>query len=208
MTRSAFDNNLQMLHNEIVRMGSLVEKQIHQSIRSLVEQDEDLANTVIAKDDLVDNLQKDIENKSIRLIAMQQPLATDLRNIFTSIKIATDLERMADHAVDIAKIAKELTKEKYIKELIDIPKMAKIVEKLIRESLNSYVQADLDKAYETVKIDDEIDAIYKRVFTELLDLMIKGEGNINQTTQFLFVCKFLEELLTTLLIFVNLQFIL
>ena len=87
MTRSAFDNNLQMLHNEIVRMGSLVEKQIHQSIESLVEQDEDLANTVIAKDDLVDNLQKDIENKSIRLIAMQQPLATDLRNIFTSIKV-------------------------------------------------------------------------------------------------------------------------
>ncbi|NLZ49123.1 MAG: phosphate signaling complex protein PhoU [Clostridiales bacterium] len=192
MIRSAFDNHLQKLHNEIVKMGDLVENQIHLSIESLVQQDEKLANAVISNDDFVDELQKTIDNKSIRLIAMQHPLAKDLRNIFTAIKIATDLERMADHAVDIAKIAKALIKEKYIKELIDIPQMAIIVKKFVRESLNSYLQADLKKAYETVKIDHEIDAIYDRVFSELLDLMIKGEENINQIAQFLFVCKYLE----------------
>ncbi|WP_139905317.1 phosphate signaling complex protein PhoU [Clostridium thermarum] len=192
MTRVGFDANLQMLHNEIARMGGIVEKQIHQCIEALVKQDETLADTVIANDDLVDNLQKDIEDKSIKLIAMQQPLATDLRNIFTSIKVATDLERMADHAVDIAKIAKRLKNEEYIKELVDIPRMAEIVQKLIREALNSYVEANLKKAYEACKIDDGIDAIYKEVFTELLAYMTKEAKNINQAAQFLFVCKYLE----------------
>ena len=192
MTRLSFDANLQILHDEIVRMGSIVEKQICQCIDALVKQDEAMADTVIANDDLVDNLQKEIEDKSIKLIAMQQPLATDLRNIFTSIKVATDLERMADHAVDIAKIAKRLKNEVYIKELVDIPRMAEIVQRLIRESLNSYVEADLDKAYEACKIDDEIDAIYKKVFTELLTYMTKEAKNINQSAQFLFVCKYLE----------------
>lgn len=192
MTRGGFDANLQILHNEIARMGSIVEKQIHQCIDALVKQDNSIADTVIANDDLVDELQKEIEDKSIKLIAMQQPLATDLRNIFTSIKVATDLERMADHAVDIAKIAKRLTKEVYIKELVDIPIMAEIVQKLIRESLNSYIEASLDKAYEACKIDDEIDALYKRVFTELLTYMTKESKNINQAAQFLFVCKYLE----------------
>lgn len=192
MTRGGFDANLQILHNEIARMGSIVEKQIHQCIDALVKQDEALADTVIANDDLVDDLQKDIEDKSIKLIAMQQPLATDLRNIFTSIKVAADLERMADHAVDIAKIAKRLKNEVYIKELVDIPKMAELVQQVIRESLNSYVDANLDKAYQTCKLDDEIDAIYKRVFTELLTYMTKEAKNINQAAQFLFVCKYLE----------------
>ncbi|WP_163194494.1 phosphate signaling complex protein PhoU [Clostridium thermarum] len=192
MTRVGFDANLQMLHNEIARMGGIVEKQIHQCIEALVKQDETLADAVIANDDLVDNLQKDIEDKSIKLIAMQQPLATDLRNIFTSIKVATDLERMADHAVDIAKIAKRLKNEVYIKELVDIPRMAEIVQKLIREALNSYVEANLNMAYEACKIDDGIDAIYKEVFTELLAYMTKEAKNINQAAQFLFVCKYLE----------------
>ena len=192
MTRSAFDANLQVLHNDIIRMGSIVEKQIHQCIEALVKQDEELANTVIKNDDLVDDLQKEIEDKCIKLIAMQQPLAIDLRNIFTSSKIATDLERMADHAVDIAKIARRLKNEVYIKQLIDIPKMAETVQVLIRESLNCYVEADSDKAYETVKIDDEIDALYKKIFNELLGKMTEDHSCINQAAQFLFVCKWLE----------------
>ncbi|MDP4089795.1 MAG: phosphate signaling complex protein PhoU [Bacillota bacterium] len=192
MTRSSFDTNLQILHNDIIRMGSIVEKQIHQCIEALVKQDEELADTVIKNDDLVDDLQKEIEDKCIKLIAMQQPLAIDLRNIFTSNKIATDLERMADHAVDIAKIAKRLKNEVYIKQLIDIPKMADIVQVLIRESLNCYVEADAEKAYKTVKIDDQIDALYKKIFNELLDKMTADHGCANQAAQFLFVCKWLE----------------
>lgn len=192
MTRTGFDIALRELHNDLLRMGSIVEKQIHQCVESLVNQDDKLADNIIKNDDLVDNMQKEIENKCIRLIAKEQPLAIDLRTIFTAIKIVTDLERMADYAVDIAKITKRLKKEKYIKELIDIPKMGQIVMKMIRSALDAYVAADVDRAYEVCKMDDDIDGLYKNVFTDMLTIMSTKEVNINQITQLLFVCKFLE----------------
>ena len=192
MTGKGFDSELQYLHNDILRMGSIVEKQIHQSIESLVNQDDNLASTVIKNDDLVDNLQKEIESKCIILIAREQPLAIDLRTIFTSIKLVTDLERMADHAVDIAKIARILKNEKFIKELIDIPKMADIVQNMIKESLDAYVEGNVDKAYDVCEMDDQIDGIYRRVFNELLPMMTKDSSIVNQVTQFLFICKYLE----------------
>lgn len=192
MPRGSFDLHLQNLHNDLIRMGSIVEKQIHLCIEALVNQDNELADQVINNDDLVDDLQKEIEDKCIKLIAMQQPLAKDLRTIFTSTKIVTDLERMADHAVDIAKIAKRLKGEKYIKQLIDIPRMAGIVQTMIKDSLDSYVDGNVEKAYATCKMDDSVDAIYKQVFSELLINMMKETSSITQATQFLFVCKFLE----------------
>lgn len=192
MTRGSFDIHLQELHNDILRMGSIVEKQIYQCIEALVNQDNELANKVIENDDLVDDLQREIEDKCIKLIATQQPLALDLRSIFTTTKIVTDLERMADHAVDIAKITFRLKGEKYIKQLIDIPRMADLVKQMIKSSLDAYVEGSVDKAYATCKMDDEIDAIYKQIFTELLLIMTGDSSTINQATQFLFVCKFLE----------------
>jgi phosphate transport system protein len=192
MTRGSFDTNLNELHNDLLRMGSIVEKQIHQSIEALVNQDEKLADAVMANDDLVDDLQKEIEDKCIKLIAMQQPLAKDLRTIFTTIKIVTDLERMADHAVDIAKIVHRLKNAKYVKQLIDIPSMGEIVQTMIKDSLDSYVDGNVEKAYATCKLDDKVDAIYKQVFSELLVNMMKDTSSITQATQFIFVCKFLE----------------
>ncbi len=192
--RKVFETELNDMHNDILRMGSLVEKQIYLSIEALVNQDTDLADEVVKNDDLVDKMQKDIEEKSVKLIAMQQPLAIDLRNIFTSIKIVTDLERMADHAVDIAKIAKILKGEKYVKQLVGIPRMADIVKEMIKQALDAYVDGNVDKAYEVCKMDDEIDAIYKNVFREFLSLMMTDPGSVNQATQFLFVCKFLERI--------------
>jgi len=192
MTRNSFDTDLMELHNDLLRMGSIVEKQMFQCIEALVNQDTDMAEEIIANDDLVDNLQKEIEDKCIKLIATQQPMAVDLRNIFTTTKIVTDLERMADHAVDIAKVVKRLKGEKYIKQLIDIPRMGKIVNEMIKDSLDAYVDGNVDKAYEVCKRDDEVDGIYKQVFSELLLIMMSNPSTINQATQFLFVCKFLE----------------
>lgn len=192
MTRTGFDYELQELHNDLLRMGSIVEKQIYLCIEALIKQDSELADRIISDDDLVDNLQREIEDKCIKLIATEQPLATDLRTIFTATKIVTDLERMADHAVDIAKIAKRLKGEVYIKELIDIPKMAQIVREMIKSSLDSYVDADVDKAYLVCKMDDEIDALYRKVFNEMIPLMIKDKTVVNQATQFMFICKYLE----------------
>ena len=192
--RKIFEEELQDLHNSLLRMGSVVEKQIYLSIESLVNQDADKAEEIIKNDDIVDDLQKEIEDKCIKLIAMQQPLATDLRNIFTATKIATDLERMADHAVDIAKITKRLKDEKYIKELNGIPRMADIVKEMIKEALDAYVDGDVDNAYATCKMDDEIDSIYKAIFEELLQIMSKDSSTVAQAAQFLFVCKFLERI--------------
>jgi len=192
MTRNSFDTDLMELHNDLLRMGSIVEKQMFQCIEALVNQDTDLAEQIIDNDDLVDDLQKEIEDKCIKLIATQQPMAVDLRNIFTTTKIVTDLERMADHAVDIAKVVKRLKGEKYIKQLIDIPRMGKIVNEMIKDSLDAYIEGNVDKAYEICKRDDEIDAIYKQVFSELLLIMMGNPTTITQATQFLFVCKFLE----------------
>lgn len=194
MSRKVFEANLEELHNDLLRMGSVVEKQIHDCIDALVTQNTEKAEKIMRNDDLVDNLESEIEDKAIKLIAMQQPLATDLRNIFTTTKIVTDLERMADHAVDIAKITLRLKDEKYIKQLIDIPRMAEIVEIMIKDSLDAYVAGDVEKAYAVCKRDDDVDYIYKEVFKELLQLMIENPNTVKQATQFLFICKFLERI--------------
>lgn len=192
MTRTGFDLALEGLHNDLLRMGSIVEKQIHQCMEALVKQDEILAEQIIKNDDLVDKLNREIEDKCIKLTGKEQPLARDLRTIFTTTKLVTDLERMADYAVDIAKITLRLKNEKYIKELIDIPKMAGMVNAMIKRSLDSYVAADVDAAYEACKMDDEIDELYKSIFNELLTIASKDLKNVNQITQLLFVCKYLE----------------
>lgn len=194
MTRGSFDVNLKIVHDDVLTMGNIVENQIFQCIEALANQNYDLAEKVIKNDDLVDNLQKKIEDQCIKLIATQQPLAHDLRAIFTTIKVVTDLERIADHAVDIAKITLRLKGEKYIKELVDIPTMANTVKEMIKLSINSYVEGDVDTAYSTCKMDDEIDAIFKKVFNELLVIMSSDSSTVNQASQFLFVCKFLERI--------------
>ncbi|MDF2503198.1 phosphate signaling complex protein PhoU [Clostridium sp.] len=194
MPRKVFDLHLEEMHTDLLRMGSMVEKQIFQCIESLVNHDIQLAQNVIDNDDIIDDMQKEIENKAIKLIAMQQPLAVDLRNIFTATKIVTDLERIADHAVDIAKITKRLNTDKYIKPLIDIPKMANIVKEMLKVSLDAYIKGDIDCAYDICKKDDEIDAIYKQIFSEFLLMMMENPKTINQITQFLFVCKYLERI--------------
>ena len=194
MSRKVFEANLEELHNDLIRMGSLVEKQIHDCINALVSQNVEKAEKIMEDDDIVDAMEREIEDKAIRLIAMQQPLAIDLRNIFTTTKIVTDLERMADYAVDVAKITLRLKDEKYIKQLIDIPRMAEIVILMIKDSLDAYVAGDVEKAYEVCKRDDQVDDIYKEVFDELLQLMFKNQETVNQATQFLFICKWLERI--------------
>ena len=194
MARKVFEANLEELHNDLIRMGSIVEKQIHDCIDALVTQNVEKAEKIMVNDDIVDAMEREIEDKAIRLIAMQQPLAIDLRNIFTTTKIVTDLERMADYAVDVAKITVRLKDEKYIKQLIDIPRMAEIVILMIKDSLDAYVAGDVEKAYEVCKRDDQVDDIYKEVFKELLQLMFKNQETVKQATQFLFICKWLERI--------------
>jgi len=194
MTRTGFDAALENLNEDLLRMGSIVEKQIRQSVEALVNKDEELAMQIIENDDLVDNLQREIEGKCIKLIAREQPLAIDLRVIFTVSKIVTDLERMADHAANIAKAVKRLKSEVYIKELVDIPRMSSIIEKMLKLALDSFIDRNIISAAEICKLDDEVDALFKRVFSDLLTIMSRDSSAINQGTQFMMIASKLERI--------------
>ncbi|MFA6939401.1 MAG: phosphate signaling complex protein PhoU [Clostridiaceae bacterium] len=192
MTRSSIDTSIEKLRNDLAQMADKTKLQIKNSIDALVNKDGELAEQVILKDDILDKSQREIEDKCIRLIATEQPMAIDLRTVFTISKVTADLERMADYAVDIAKITLRLKDEDYIKPLIDIPKMSKIVAEMIIESVDAFTKKDVIKSYRICKMDDEVDELYRKVFSELLIMMSKDITIQNRATQLLFVIKYLE----------------
>jgi phosphate transport system protein len=194
MTRGLFDRSLSELQQELVRMGSMVEEAIHLAVESLVKQNLILAQQIIDGDDQIDTLTLKIEEGCIRLIALQQPLASDLRVITTVLKTATDLERIADHATNIAEITQRIGKEPLIKPLNDIPRMASLVEEMIRNSLKAFVERDVVFAKTTCLQDDQVDTIYEAIFNELTEfnLVEDDKAQIVQSMNLLFVARFLE----------------
>jgi phosphate transport system protein len=194
MTRNYFDKELQELHLLMLKMCTEVEEALINTVYALKNKDINMAQAVIDGDDVIDDMEYIIEERCLKLIALQAPMAKDLRFIATAMKIITDLERIADHAVDIAKITIRLADEKYIKELIDIPRMGEITTRMIKESIDAYVNQDAEKAKEVAKIDDEVDALHKQIFRELLLIMMEDPKKISQATNFLFVSKSLERI--------------
>jgi len=193
-TRHHYSQELEQLQRMILRMGCMMEEALKKSMDALVNQDVALAREVIDEDDRLDDMELTIEDICAKLIAREQPVATDLRTILTALKIITDLERMADHAVDIAKIAIRLKDETYIKPLIDLPRMADIAIQMVKDSLEAYVEHDPEKAEEITRRDDVVDGINRQIFRELLTYMMENQKNINQATNFLFVSKYLERI--------------
>lgn len=194
VVRSNFDKALQDLQHDILRMGSMVEEAIANAVKALARQDEELAEKIIVNEQAIDQLELDIEDKCLKLIATQQPMAKDLRRIGTGFKIITDLERMADHAYDIAKIVKRIGKEPLIKPLIDIPAMAELAQKMVKRTLDAYVNEDVDLAQSLATDDDQVDRLHKMVFDELAVLMAKRPQTINQATHLLMVSRYLERI--------------
>ncbi|WP_346353665.1 phosphate signaling complex protein PhoU [Azotosporobacter soli] len=190
--RQHYQNDLEALRQEILDMGNRVEKAIGGAVKALSTQDEGLARQIMAGDDAIDEMEKDIEDKCMMLIARQQPLAMDLRIVATGLKIATDLERVGDHAFDIAKITLEVIGQPLIKPLVDIPRMADSARKMVKDSLRAYIELDTQLAAEVCAADDEVDAIYQQVFRELLTYMMQDHKNIQQAAQLLFVARYLE----------------
>lgn len=192
--RQNYENALNELQEKILTMGGLVEKTIVNAVESLAKQDLSLAQQVIDSDDVIDKLTEEIEEFCIRLIATQQPLAKDLRTIITGIKISTDLERIADYAVDIARVTKRIGEEPLIKPLIDIPRMANIIQLMVNQALDAYVHEDINLAKKLAKDDDEVDHIHAQIFRELLTFMMEDAKTIRQATSLLFVSKHLERI--------------
>ncbi len=193
-TRHAFDQELEELSNKIMIMGTMVQERVGMAIASLSNQDMELANEVITGDLSINELQAEIEEKSILLIAMQQPFATDLRKIVAGFKITMHLERIGDLAVDISKVTIRIGNTKLIKPLIDIPLMGKLVVEMIGKGLEAYVQVNAEKAKVMSLIDEEIDHLYGQIFRELLVFMMKDPETINQATYLIFVARFLERM--------------
>jgi phosphate transport system protein len=191
-TRSQFQEQLNDLQRDLLKMGLFVTDAIAGAVESLSKIDVALAHQVIEGDDTVDQMLIDIEKRCLQLMALQQPLASDLRAIGTALKIVTDLERMADHATDIAKVTVRLEGEKLIKELVDIPQMAARVQEMTREALEAYVNRDVERAKQMIAMDDEIDRIYKMVFDELMGIMQTQPQHVKQATYLLLVAMYLE----------------
>ncbi|MCE5220403.1 MAG: phosphate signaling complex protein PhoU [Clostridium sp.] len=196
MTRGSQDARVKIINKELLNMSSLVEKQIYESMLSLKNYDLKKAEQVIKDDDKVDNMQKKIEDECIKFIATEQPLATDLRRVFTASKIVTDLERMADHAVDICKITKRIGRNvKSFKGNSDeLWEMEEKVRTMIKLAIDSYINEDEAMAYKICERDDEIDTFYKSLFSNLIEAIKVDENLIHEGAQLLFVIKYLERI--------------
>jgi len=189
-----FDNELKELRQNILKLGCMVENAIRDSVKALVERDSELAKEVIQRDHLVNALDVKIDEECVRLIALRQPMAGDLRLITTAMKITTDLERMGDLAVNIAERAIELNEEPQLKPFVNIPRMAEISQSMVRDSLDSFVTGCSRLPYEVIKRDDEVDDLTVRNFEELLSFMIRDPKNIPFAVKRTYIAKYLERI--------------
>jgi phosphate transport system protein len=193
-TSKQFEEDLGELKNRLLYMGSLVEEMIRQVITALVDRNSDVANKIIEDDRLIDDLEKEIDEMCLRIIALRQPTASDLRFITSTMKLVTDLERIADTAVNIAERVLELNLEPQLKPYIDLPKMANTVEQMVKESLDAVVKEDVPKAIAIMKQDKNIDQLYQQIFRELLTFMMENPLTITRAMRLIFVAKSLERI--------------
>ncbi|AZN43885.1 phosphate signaling complex protein PhoU [Paenibacillus albus] len=190
--RRELDHGLDELNELISEMGRRVEAALTQSIESLEKVDVDSAKRLIKEDKELNKLEEKISEIGSRLIATQQPVAKDLRRILVAFKIASDLERMGDLAVDVAKVVVRLEGQALIKPLIDLPRMAQIVQMMTYESIQSYVQENVNMAYKMAKDDDLVDALYSQIIRELLTIMMEDPRTISQANLLSFVGRYIE----------------
>lgn len=189
-----FDQELAQLKDVLLRMGALVEHQIQQALRALVERDSDLAAAVIERDHEVNALDVEIDDTCIKLLALHQPTARDLRFVTTAMKISSELERMGDLADHIAERALELNTEPQLKPYIDIPRMANWTMHMVKECLDAFVKSDSAMARKVCADDDFVDDLNAQLFRELLSFMLENPVTITRAIRLTFVAKSLERI--------------
>lgn len=189
-----FDRDIEHLKELLLRMGALVEDQISNSIRALLERDSDAAQRVIEADNVIDQMELEIDQYTIELIATMQPAAVDLRFVAAAMKITPELERIADLAVDVCERAIELNREPLLKPLIDIPRLARISQDMVRQSLDAFVKRDATLARAVIARDDEADLLTEQSFRELLTYMLEDSRNISRAIRLTFIGKYFERM--------------
>ena len=190
----SYDEELQRLNKIIVEMGGLAETQIADATQAVVERDSDLAAMVVEGDAKVDQLERELDNLGIRLLALRQPMARDLREIFVALKIASDLERICDYAANIAKRSIALAQTPPIQPAHSLPRMTRLALALIKDVIDAYVERDAAKAYAAWMRDEELDEMYASLFRVFLTYMMEDSRNISACTHLLFMAKNIERI--------------
>jgi phosphate transport system protein len=193
-TRSQFEEELEKLRNLLLAMGSEADRAVADAIKALELRDTALAEDVIERDDRIDELDLEIEAECMRIIALQHPLARDLRLVGTALKIITDLERIGDHAVDIAKVARKLAGTSNDRVLVDLPRMAAAVRHMLKTALEAFVRHELDLVTAVVEADDEVDDLFHSIRTDLHKAMESDPRLVVEGSYLLFVAHYLERM--------------
>lgn len=192
--RKQFDEQLKELNLEMVRMGGAVENAINAAINGLVRRDGELNKRAIEADSSIDEMEKQIESRCLRIILQQQPVATDLRKVSAALKMITDMERIGDHAVDISEIALFLDEGMRKPDLADIPKMAEEAVKMLTDSINAYVYSDKELAEKVIESDDIVDEHFLRIKKELTEMIVSDKSTANNALDLLMIAKYLERI--------------
>lgn len=191
--RRSLDEAQKVLMDLLNNMGYEVEKILQGSIDCLKNLDHEKAEHIIKEDQKVNDFERQVDDECVRLIATQQPVAKDLRKVISAMKISTDLERMADLAVDIAKVVRRIDGP-LIKPLVDIPKMAELAIQMIRQGLEAYIKEDMALAQDLQVKDDQVDHLYNHVFRDLLELMMNKPETLNQGMYLAFIGRYMERI--------------
>jgi len=194
LVRERFTQKILDVKQKVLKMGALVENIIDTSVTAMKTQDLDLARNVLKKDDEIDQLELEIEKDCMMLLALQQPLAKDLRTIASVLKIITDLERMGDNAVNIAEVILEIGEEPILNSLKDIPRMADIAQKMLKMSLDAFVNEDIALAQKAAERDEDVDRLYETVINDFLNIITEKRELTKQGTKLLFLGRYLERI--------------
>jgi phosphate transport system protein len=190
----SYDEELQRLNKIIIEMGGLAESQLAAAIDAVVRRDSELAATVIEGDAKVDQLERDLDNLAVRLLALRQPMARDLREIVAALKIAADLERICDYAANVAKRSIALAQSPPTQPVHALPRMSRLALLLVKDVIDAYVERDADKALAVWNRDEELDEMYSSLFREFLTYMMEDPRNIGAYTHLLFMAKNIERI--------------
>lgn len=194
MARTNFKKQLEQLNDQMITMGSMIENAIETAIAALVSQDTERAEEAIAYDMEVDAQERNIEQLCYKLLLMQQPVASDLRLVSATMKMITDMERIGDHAADISELTILMAGKPYIREISDIEQMAKQTTVMVTNSVDAYVNRDLDLARKVIQMDDEVDDLFNKVKSEIIGEIRTGGDDGEQTTDLLMAAKYFERI--------------
>lgn len=192
--RLGFQNEIEKLNVELIKMGALIEEAIENVIISLKTQDHGLAKEIIKKDSEIDDMEKAIESHCLSLILRQQPVAKDLRIVSTALKMVTDMERIGDQASDIASIILKIDTDHFFEIVEHIPQMASIAKKMVKGSIEAFVKGDTELTKQIIEIDDELDSLFTKVKSEVIEILKKSNDLSDMCVDFLMIAKYFERI--------------